>query len=104
MGFGVDILQRREGELSEDKQPPRSLLFWLPRLVYTRLRRVIKQYTNRVYFTEDEVQYMIDIVDVWIEGHRDLDPDDDEVEHLFENMSVAVDVRDKLWEQLTNER
>lgn len=81
----------------------RSFLFWLGSPVYTRLRRVIKRWTDRVYFTEDEVQYMIDIVDVWIEGHRDLDPDDDELVGVYENFAIAIDVRDKLWRQL-NER
>lgn len=73
------------------------------RRVYTRLSRGIKQ--RGVFFTEDEVRYLVDIVDIWIEGHKDtgLDADDDEVPNLFENMSIAVDVRNKLWRRLTGD-
>lgn len=81
--------------MSEDKQPRRNFFIWLKDLVYTRL--------SRVYFTEDEVEYLIDIVDVWIEGHRDLEPDDDELVGVYENFAIATDVRNKLWRQL-NER
>lgn len=69
----------------------KSFLFRL-REVYTNLRGV--------YFTEDEVRYLIDIVDVWIEGHKDIEPADDELEDVYENFAVAVDVRNKLWKQL----
>jgi hypothetical protein len=68
--------------------------------VYTELWRSI--IGDGVYFTEDEVRYMIDIVDVWIEGHRDIDPDDDELADVYENFAVAVDVRNKLWRQLND--
>ena len=73
-----------------------EFLFWAYEKVYTSWHRL----TNRVYFTEDEINYLIDIVDVWVEEHRALNPDDDEVEGVYMNMAVAVDVRDKLWRQL----
>ncbi len=43
---------------------------------------------------------MIDIIDIWVEQHRTLDMEDDEVAGLHASMSTAVDVRDKLWRQL----
>lgn len=103
MVSGEAILGRRGRGLSEDKQPRRSFFIWLRDLVYTKLGRVIKRFTDRVYFTEAEVEYLIDIVDVWIEGHRDLEPDDDELVGVYENFAIATDVRNKLWRQL-NER
>ena len=100
----MDRRQKNE-DGSDDKNtersvsPLRAFFIWCWE-VYTKLRRLI---FDRVYFTEDEVRYMIDIVDIWIEGHRDIDPDDDELNDVYENFAIAVDVRDKLWRQL-NER
>jgi hypothetical protein len=65
----------------------------------------MRRWYRRVYFTEDEIAYLIDIVDVWIESHKesaeDDDVEDDEIEGLFDNMARAIDVRDKLWRQLS---
>jgi len=71
-----------------------DFFIWLRSKVYT--------WTNRVYFDETEVEYLIDIVDTWIEAYPSigLEADDDEVEALHHDMSTAMDVRNKLWRQL----
>jgi len=101
------VRQPRSDDEFDDKLPSQPEgIFYVLRLVYTRLSRVLpRRLRDRVYFTEDEVRYMIDIVDIWIEGHSPagFDAEDDEVATLFENMSTAVDVRNKLWKQLTQE-
>lgn len=73
------------------------------RAFFIYLRRLYNR-LQRVYFTEEEVSYLIDIVDMWIESHKDQHAviEDDEVEAVFENMAIAVDVRNKLWRQLRN--
>ena len=70
----------------------RKLFFWLQWKLYTKW--------ERVYFTEAEVEYLIDIVDSWVESHQSLSESED-VEGIFENMAVAIDVREKLWRQLS---
>ena len=55
---------------------------------------------RRISFTEDEIQYIIDVTDRWVEEHTTLFVEDDEVAALHESMSTAVDVRNKLWRQL----
>jgi hypothetical protein len=69
---------------------------WVRDKVYT--------WRNRVYFTEQEVHYLVDITDAWIEAYPSIarEADDDEIEGLHNDMSVAIDVRDKLWRQLNN--
>ncbi len=79
------------------KEGLRSLFIYPFRDVYTRLRQAIKP---RPSFTEDEVRYLIDIVDSWTETYKHIEAEDDEVQHLHEDMSTAIDVRNKLWRQL----
>ncbi len=43
---------------------------------------------------------MIDIMDNWTETYKHLAADDDEIADLHEDMSIAMDVRNKLWRQL----
>jgi hypothetical protein len=76
----------------------KSLLFLLSTAVYNWLARLFK----RIYFTEDEIHYLVDILDSWAETYRHIatEAEDDEVHGLHEDMSVAMEVRDKLWRQL----
>ena len=57
---------------------------------------------RRPFFTEEEIKYLIDIVDSWIEEYPDVgkQAEDDEIESLHNDMSTAMDVRNKLWQQL----
>lgn len=57
---------------------------------------------RRPYFTESEVKYLIDIVDNWVAEYPQvaMGADDDEIETLHDDMSVAMEVRNKLWQQL----
>jgi hypothetical protein len=70
--------------------------------VYTRLRHAILR--HRTTFTESEVRYMIDIMDNWTEDYKLLATEarDDEVKGLHDDMSVAIEVRNKLWRQLND--
>lgn len=43
---------------------------------------------------------MIDIMDNWIETYKHIEAGDDEIPDLHEDMSIAMDVRNKLWRQL----
>lgn len=72
----------------------RKFFIWARGKVYT--------WRNRVYFTDSEVRYLIDMVDAWIEAYPDVGvyADDDEVDQLHRDMSTAMEVRDKLWRQL----
>lgn len=74
----------------------KRFFIWLKWKLYTRW--------ERVYFTEEEVAYLIDIIDVWVEEHMDLGNATElfgEVQGVYENMAVAIDVREKLWRQLS---
>jgi len=72
----------------------RDFFIWARDKVYTL--------TNRVYFDETEVVYLIDIVDNWIAAYPSIAEaaDDDEIEALHDDMSTAMGIRNKLWEQL----
>ncbi len=45
---------------------------------------------------------MIDIMDNWTETYRHIEMEDNAVDiaSLHEDMSIAMDIRDKLWRQL----
>lgn len=64
------------------------------------LKRAIAR--RRISFSQDEVLYLIDIMDNWAESYKHLEMDEaaTDIVTLHEDMSVAIDIRDKLWRQL----
>lgn len=85
-----------------DKLTFRQVLFFVSSSVYNSVKQALKRLFSRIYFTEGEVHYMIDILDSWAETYRHLavEAEDDEIEGLHDDMSIAMEVRDKLWRQL----
>jgi len=70
----------------------RAFFNWLRWKVYTK--------RDQVFFTSHEILYLIDIVDAWVEEHQRL-VDADDIEGVYMNMAVAIDVREKLWRQIS---
>lgn len=53
-----------------------------------------------INLTDQEAKDVLDALDVWIEGYKDSDPEDDEVVGMFEAFASITDVRNRLWRQM----
>lgn len=51
-----------------------------------------------------EAEYLLDALDVWIDGYKDTAgvAEDEEIQGLYDSMAVAIDVRQRLWKELND--